>query len=86
MNRLNPFAKKRAELIAKTEATRHTARVAAAKAKKTKAQRQAKSKRNATYTDLQNKLKASYQAAQDLLDAEDKAGNYVPGETSEDDE
>ena len=86
MNRLNPFAKKRAELIAKTEATRHTARVAAAKAKITKAQRQAKSKRNATYRDLQDKLKASYQAAQDLLDAEDKAGNYVPGETSEDDE
>jgi hypothetical protein len=39
MNRLNPFAKKRAEILAKAEADRHSKRVAALQAKKTKAER-----------------------------------------------
>jgi len=42
MLRLNPFAKKRAELIAKREAARHTGRAAALKAKRSKAGRAAK--------------------------------------------
>lgn len=39
MSRLNPFAKKRAEILAKAEADRHAKRVAALKAKKTKAEK-----------------------------------------------
>merc|ERR1712151_889018 len=42
MLRLNPFAKKRAELVAKTQATRQAGRAAALKAKRSKAGRAAK--------------------------------------------
>jgi len=42
MLRMNPFAKKRAELIAKREADRHAGRAAALKARRNKAGRKAK--------------------------------------------
>jgi large subunit ribosomal protein L4e len=86
MLKLNPFAKKRAELVAKTEADRHAKRAAALKAKKTKDQRKAKAGRNQKYAELQDGLKASFKAAEDILAEEERRGNYVPGETSEEDE
>lgn len=49
MLRLNPFAKKRAELLAKREADRHAGRAAALKAKRSKKGRAAKHGRNETY-------------------------------------
>jgi len=86
MNRLNPFAVKAAAMDAKREAERHSARAAALKAKRSKAGRAAKVLRTKDYKRLQGELEASYVAAQDLLDAEEKAGNYVPGDTSEEEE
>lgn len=83
MNRLNPFAKKQAEIVAKAEKDRHAKRVAALKAKQTKDQKKSKSSRNKTYQSLQTDLKASFKAAEDLIAEEEKAGNYVPGETDE---
>jgi large subunit ribosomal protein L4e len=80
MNRLNPFAKKQAELVAKVEKDRQAKRAAALKAKR---DRKAKASRTAGYKDLQEGLKASFRAAQDILDEEERQGNYVPGETSE---
>ena len=85
-NRLNPFAAKQRELVAAAEAKRHTARQAALKAKRTKAQRAGKKERTARFNALDQGLKDSFKAAEDLIEEEDRQGNYVPGDTSEDDE
>merc|ERR1712224_732045 len=74
-NRLNPFAAQQRKLLADQEAKRHAARTAALKAKKTK-----------TFNALQAGLRESYQKAEDLIAEEEKQGNYVPGDTSEEDE
>merc|ERR1712086_657040 len=73
-NRLNPFAAKQRELVA------------AAEAKRTKAQRAGKKDRTARFNALDQGLKDSFKAAEDLIEEEDRQGNYVPGDTSEDDE
>jgi len=86
MNKLNPFAKKRAELIKKLEADRHTKKAAAIKAKRSKAGRKEKHTRNERYGNLESGLKASFKDAEDLIAEEERAGNYVPGETDEEDE
>jgi len=83
MNRLNPFAKKKAEILAKAEKERQAAKAKALKAKKTKAQRVAKTKRSATYQGLQDGLNDAFKKAEDIIAEEEKAGNYVPGDTSE---
>jgi large subunit ribosomal protein L4e len=82
MNKLNPFAKKRAEILAAQEKQRQTKRAAALKAKKTKEQKAAKLARNQKWTGLQDGLEAAFKTAQDILDEEERQGNYVPGETS----
>jgi len=84
-NRLNPFAKQQRELLAAQEAKRHAARVEARKGKRTAAQKAGKKARTAKFNALQAGLKASYKAAEDLIAEEEKQGNYVPGD-SEDDE
>lgn len=81
MNRLNPFAAKKAEILAKAEKERQASN--AKKAKKTKDQRKSKKARTDKYAALQDGLKASFQQAEDIIAEEEKAGNYVPGETSE---
>jgi large subunit ribosomal protein L4e len=86
MNKLNPFAKKQAELVKKLEADRAAKRTAAKKAKKSKADKKAKSARSATYHSLQDGLKASFKAAEDLIAEEERQGNYVPGDTEEEDD
>jgi len=83
---LNPFAKQQRELVAAQEAKRQAARTAALKAKKTKAEKAGKKARTARFNDLQKGLKESYTAAEDLIAEEEKQGNYVPGDTSEEDE
>jgi large subunit ribosomal protein L4e len=86
MQRLNPFAKKHAEIVAKLEKERAAKRVAAIKAKKSKAGRKEKATRAVGYKSLQDGLKASFKAAEDLIEEEDRQGNYVPGETSSEDD
>merc|ERR1712167_523449 len=78
MQRINPFANKKRELEAAL-----IAKKAAMKAKRSKAGRASKAKRTAGYNALQDGLKASFQKAQDILDEEQRAGNYVPGDTEE---
>lgn len=80
MHRLNPFAKTQAGLVAKMEKERQAKRAAALKAKR---DGKAKAKRSATYAELQEGLKASFKEAEDLIAEEERQGNYVPGETSE---
>merc|ERR1719218_298402 len=82
MNRLNPFAAEQRQILAKRETERHAARAAALKARRSKAGRAAK----VTRTNRYNELQAAYQAAEDLIAEEDRAGNYQPGETTEEDE
>jgi len=76
MNRLNPFAKTKAELIAKREADRAKNRKAALKAKRNKAGKAAKHKRTVRDQELFKGLEKSYKDASDLLAAEARAGNY----------
>lgn len=85
-NRLNPFAATQKKLQAASEAKRHTARQAALKAKTTKAEKAAFKKRTGTYQDLQKGLKDSFKHAEDVIAEEQRQGNYVPGETSEEDD
>jgi len=86
MNRLNPFAAQQRQILAKGVADRAAARAANLKAKRSKAGRADKAKRNARYTELQDSLSAAYKAAEDLIEEDERAGNYQPGDTSEEDE
>lgn len=71
---------------AAAEAKRHTARQAALKAKKTKAERAGKKTRTDRFNALNAGLKASYKAAEDLIAQEEKEGNYAPGDTTSEEE
>ena len=86
MNRLNPFAAKAAEIVKKADADRHAKRAAAIKEKRSKAGKKAKAVRTERFNGLQTNLKDAYKAAEDLIAEEDKAGNYQPGETDEEDD
>merc|ERR1712113_1051190 len=81
MLRMNPFAKRRAELIAKREADRHAGRAAALKAKRGKAG--AASKRTRTQRDqaLNAGLVKSFADAQEIIDEEVRQGAYQPGDS-----
>ena len=86
MQKLNPFAKKKAEILAKLEKDRQSKRAATIKAKRSKAGKAAKVARNTGYKGLQDGLKASFKAAEDLIAEEERQGNYIPGDTSEEDD
>lgn len=86
MQKLNPWAKQKAALVAKLDQERHAKKAAALKAKRSKAGKAAKAKRNTTFTGLQDGLLASFKAAEDLIAEEERQGNYVPGETSEEED
>jgi len=86
MGRLNPFYSEQCAAAKKDDERRQKARKEAIKAKRSKAGKQVKSKRSATYHKLQEDLKSSYKAAEDLIAEEERQGNYVPGDTSEEDE
>merc|ERR1711907_462570 len=62
------------------------ARKKALSAKRNKSARKTKKTRDATWNGLQDGLKASFKAAEDQLAEEAKAGNYVPGDTSSEEE
>ena len=86
MHKLNPFAKKRAEIVKAAEAKRHAARAATLKAKRDKNGKARRQARNKTWQGLQDGLEQSFADAEKLLEDEAKAGNYVPGDTSEEDD
>ena len=86
MLKLNPYAKKAAELRAKLEKERNSKRAAVLKEKRSKAGKKSKQERNKTYHGLQGELKDAFKAAEDVIAEEEKAGNYVPGETTEEEE
>jgi len=88
MLKLNPFAKKRAELIAKREADRAKGRKAALKAKRDKKGAAAKKTRTKRDQGLQDGLRQSFKDAEDVIAEEIRQGAYQPGdsEDEEDDE
>jgi hypothetical protein len=86
MLKLNPYAKKAAELRAKLEKERNAKRAAVLKEKRSKAGKKAKLARNKVYQGLQGELVQSFKDAEDVIAEEEKAGNYVPGDTTEEDE
>merc|ERR1711907_316458 len=77
MKKLNPYAAKAAELRAKAEKDRHAKRAAVLKEKRSKAGKKAKLARNKLYHQLQDEQKAAYKAAEDLIEEEERAGNYM---------
>jgi len=85
-NRLNPFAPQQRKLVAEADAKRATARQAALKAKKSAAQKASFKTRTERYQGLQQGLKDAFQAADDIIAEEERQGNYVPGDTSEEEE
>jgi len=84
MLKLNPWAKEKAALLAKLDKERSAKKASVLKAKRSKAGKQDKSKRSTQYHKLQADLSKSFKDAQDILDEEDRQGNYVPGETDSD--
>merc|ERR1712070_1010020 len=86
MLRMNPFAKKRAELIAKREADRHAARAAALKAKRSKAGRKAKQTRTQRDQALNAGLVKSFADAEAVIEEEIRQGAYQPGDSEEEDD
>jgi len=86
MNRLNPFAAQQRQTLAKIEKERQAARAATLKAKRGKQGKADKAKRTERFNGLQTNLKSAYKAAEDLIEEEERAGNYQPGDTSEEEE
>jgi len=86
MQKLNPYAAKAAELRKKEEEARQKKRAATLKAKRSKAGRKDKANRTKLYHTLQGELKQAYKDAEDLIAEDEKAGNYVPGDTSSEEE
>jgi large subunit ribosomal protein L4e len=86
MLKLNPYAKKAAELRAKLEKERNAKRAAVLKEKRSKAGKKAKQGRNTVWKNLQGELVQSFKDAEDVIAEEEKAGNYVPGDTTEEEE
>merc|ERR1719420_1192809 len=86
MLRLNPFAKKRAELIAKREADRAKGRKAALKAKRSKAGRAAKGTRTKRDQGLQAGLVKSFADAEAVIAEEIRQGAYQPGDSEDEEE
>merc|ERR1711935_803170 len=86
MDKLNPFAAQQRQTLAKQVADRNAKRAAMLKEKRSKKGRAAKSLRTKRHYDLQTDLKGAYKDAEDLIEEEDRAGNYAPGDTSEEEE
>jgi len=84
MQRLNPYAKTQAALEAKAAEARKAARVAAVKAKLSKAGRKDKVARNKAFAALGSDLEKSFADAKKIVDDETKAGLYNPNADSDD--
>jgi len=86
-NRLNPFAAQQKVLLAKQEADRHTKRQAAIKkSNKSKAEKASFATRTERYNGLQTDLIGAFKKADDFIEEEERQGNYVPGDTEEEDD
>jgi large subunit ribosomal protein L4e len=81
MLRLNPFAKKRAELIAKREADRKKNRAKVLKEKRGKAGQKAKKTRTKRNQDLNTGLEKSFADAEAVIAEEIRQGAYQPGDS-----
>jgi len=86
MARLNPFAAKQKELEAAAEAARGKARVAALKAKRSKAGRKEKAVRTKRHNQLHKDLLDSFDAAHQIILDEQKAGQYNAEESDDEEE
>jgi hypothetical protein len=87
MGRLNPFAAKANELIQAAAKKRAADRKKTLAAKRGKAGgNKARLARGKKFAGLQEGLLASYCRAEALIAREEKEGNYVPGDTSEEDD
>jgi len=83
MQKLNPWATKKAALIAKREEDRAKGRKAALKAKRNKDGQKAKKQRTARNKDRFDGLEKSFKDAEDVLAEEQRQGNYQPGDSEE---
>jgi large subunit ribosomal protein L4e len=86
MNKMNPFAAEQRAILAKRETERQAARAANLKAKRSKVGRVAKATRAERHKGLDTNLKDAFKAAEDFLEEEARAGNYMPGDTSEEED
>lgn len=86
MLKMNPFAKKRAELVAAREAARAKGRAAALKAKRSKAGTAAKKTRTKRDQALSAGLEQSFKDADAIIAEEIRQGAYQPGDTEEEDD
>jgi len=86
MNKLNPYAKTQAAAFEKLKEERHKKRADRVKAQRSKAGKKDKNSRNKTYQGLQSDLKQAFADADKILEDEEIAGNYMPGDTSEEEE
>ena len=86
MLRMNPFAKKRAELVAKREADRHKGKAALLKAKRSKAGRASKHTRTVRDQALETGLIQSFADAKAIIDEETRQGLYRPGDSDDEEE
>jgi len=86
MNRLNPFAAKKVEILAKLEASRQAKKAANLKAKRSKAGKKGKLMRTTKYEELQTGLRSSFKDAEAIIEADERAGNYQPGDSDDEDE
>merc|ERR1712110_307462 len=84
-NRLDPFNKDRIAANKASADALHKGLAAKLKAKRSKAGRAAKHARNVRDQALHSGLEASYKAAQDILDEEQRLGNYQPDTSEEED-
>jgi len=83
MNRLNPYEATRKAAFEKAKADRHAKRLDKIKEKRSKAGKKSKLGRNKVYQDLQKDLVKSFADAEKIIRDEEIAGNYVPGDTEE---
>jgi hypothetical protein len=86
MLKMNPFAKKRAELIAKREAGRVKNRAANLKAKRGKAGLASKKTRTQRDQALNAGLVKSFADAEAIIEEEVRQGAYQPGDSEEEED
>jgi len=86
MNKVNPFAGQQRKLMQAQEEKRKVARKAAIKAKQSKAERHKKAKRTKLDQERHAGLVKSFKDAEDFIAEEERQGNYMPGDTEEEDD
>jgi hypothetical protein len=85
-NRLDPFNKERIAAEKSSADALHKGLAAKLKAKRSKAGKASKHTITQRHQPLNTGRHASYKAAQDIHDEEERLGNYQPGDTSEEED